>query len=124
MGLIHVWDEFKRSNRGRTLWVKLDDAEARINELEAALATADAAIAELEAQHERLLQNFDKVRGERLHWEDEVERLQWILNFIRTNRSAQDVRDAEDSYACLQRELAKARAEQWSRDQHREDPDA
>jgi hypothetical protein len=35
MTVIHVWNEFKRSNRGRTLWVKLDDAEARINELEA-----------------------------------------------------------------------------------------
>jgi len=41
MTVIHVWDEFKRSDHGRTLWVKLDDAEARINKLEAALAERD-----------------------------------------------------------------------------------
>ena len=47
MAVIHVWDEFKRSDHGRTLWVKLDDAEARINKLEAEVAERESALEEL-----------------------------------------------------------------------------
>jgi len=61
---------------------------------------------------EHIAEDFDKLQREKKHAEAELAALRWQLNFIRTGRSARDVRDAEDAYRGLQEALRDARAEE------------